>query len=274
MRVFVFATLTAAIAAAPALAATSGIPAPKAIAACAPGKAPVATVAAVIDGATLTLSDGRTVTLAGVDAPLAPLAAPDRPAPLADAAKAALAARAMAGGVKVAVVGDKPDRYGRLRANVFNADGQPLAAALVAAGYARVHRLPGDPECVLALLDGERQARIARAGMWADPDYRIRSATDPALADDTGLYELVAGRVISVGSGDVITFINFGSDYDHDFTVLVAPAVAKNLAAEGLDLTALADKRVVVRGMIEASGGPAVRLGDATDIEVLGDEQE
>jgi hypothetical protein len=33
----------------------------------------------------------------------------------------------------------------------------------------------------------------------------------------------------------------------------------------------LVGRRVVVRGMIEDSGGPLIRLADATDIEVLSD---
>jgi endonuclease YncB( thermonuclease family) len=243
-------------------------------AACAPGKASVARVAAALDGGTLTLDDGRVIVLAGIDAPLPPIGAPDRASPIAAAATAALAAATRGVPVKVALVDDKPDRYGRLRANVFGADGTSLAAAAVAAGLARVHRLPGDPACVLAVLDVERQARIAGRGLWADPDYRIRSATDPSLIDQTGLYGLVAGRVISVGHGDVMLFVNFGRDYDRDFTVMVAPAVAKGLTAAGIDLDALADRRVLVRGMIENDGGPLIRLTDPTDIEVIGDGGE
>jgi micrococcal nuclease len=255
------------------LAAALAIPAmaaPKPTA-CAPGKAPTVQVAAALDGATLLLDDGRTITIAGIDPPLPPLASATGGSPVADAAKTGLASVASAAPVRIALVGDKPDRYGRFRANVFAADGKLLAEAAVAAGLARVHRLTGDPACILALLDIERGARIAGRGLWADPEYRIRSATEPSLLDQTGLYELVAGRVLSIGRGDVMIFINFGREYGQDFTVMVTPAVAKTLLAAGLDVDALAGKRVVVRGMIETSGGPAIRLGDPTDLEVLGD---
>jgi micrococcal nuclease len=239
--------------------------------ACVAGKAPTAHVASVVDGATLSLDDGRMVALAGIDAPLPPLGAGGQVSPLAAAATAALAAAAGASTVKVALTDDKPDRYGRFRANVFTADGTLLAAGAVAAGLARVHRLPGDPVCVLALLDVESGARIAGRGLWADPDYRIRSAGDPSLAEETGLYELVAGRVFSIGHGDVMVFVNFGRDYSRDFTIMVAPAVAKGLAAAGVDIGALAGGRVLVRGMIENDGGALIRLTDPADIEVLGD---
>jgi hypothetical protein len=52
---------------------------------------------------------------------------------------------------------------------------------------------------------------------------------------------------------------------------MIPPAMIKNLAAAGIDVEALGGKRVLVRGMIETSGGPAIRLGDPADIEVLGD---
>ncbi len=227
----------------------------------------------MIDGATLTLSDGRTISLAGIEAPPS---AGGAPSPIAVAAAAALrAAGAVPGAtIKVAAISEKPDRYGRIRANVFATDGAAIAGRLVTAGFARVHRLTGDPACVLALLDAERGARIAARGMWADPAYRIRSADDPSLQDESGLYGLVAGRVLSIGRGDVITFVNFGREYSQDFTVMIAPAEAKALRAAGFDIDSLPGKRVLVRGMIEASGGPAIRLGDPTDIEVLGDGGE
>jgi hypothetical protein len=105
--------------------------------------------------------------------------------------------------------------------------------------------------------------------MWADPAYRIRSALDPALSGETGSYVLVAGQVRSVGHGDVMIFVNFGHDYGHDFTVMIPGGEAKALAEVGIDVERLAGQRVLVRGMIEDSGGPAIRLGHPTDIEVL-----
>jgi endonuclease YncB( thermonuclease family) len=243
-------------------------------AACAPGKAPAVAVAEVVDGGTLSLADGRVVILAGFDPPLAPLASTDASSPLFEAARASLAQLVAGGPVHVVPTAAAPDRYGRIRGNVFLDDGRSLAAAEVAFGYGRVHRLTGDPACTLALLDIERGARQARRGMWADPEYRLRSALEPSLAGESGLYELVAGGVVSVGHGDTLDFVDFGRDYGHDFTVLVTPAVAKEMAAAGIDLGALPGRRVVVRGMIEASGGPAIRLESATDIEIIGDGDE
>jgi endonuclease YncB( thermonuclease family) len=240
---------------------------------CTVGRAPAGTVVEAVDGATLRLADGRVVTLAGIEAPTAPPGRSQPASPVAEAARHGLAL-ATANGIRVAIIGDKPDRYGRWRGNVFAGDGTWLAQGAVAAGLARVHRLPGDPPCVLALLDTERPARIAGRGLWSDPEHRIRSANDPSLVDETGLYRLVAGRVASIGRGDVIVFVNFGRDFSRDFTVMLTPVVATGLAAAGIDVDALAGRRVLVRGMIEAGGGPAIRLADPTDIELLGDGDE
>src|SRR5881392_758985 len=129
MRRFVILSPFAGVflaAAIPFAAAVLAAAAPKLPSACTPGKAPSARVASVVDGATLVLDDGRVLTLAGIEAPLPPLAAPDGPSAIAAAATVGLAARTSGGGasVKVAIIGDKPDRYGRWRANVFTADGR------------------------------------------------------------------------------------------------------------------------------------------------------
>jgi hypothetical protein len=66
-------------------------------------------------------------------------------------------------------------------------------------------------------------------------------------------------------------FLDFGRDFRRDFTVMVAPAVADLLKAEGRDPDGFAGKSVVVRGMIEEAGGPAIRLNDPAEIELTDD---
>jgi hypothetical protein len=51
---------------------------------------------------------------------------------------------------------------------------------------------------------------------------------------------------------------------------MIARALARLLPRGEASLDSLAGKRVRVRGMIEASGGALIRLGEAGDIEVLG----
>jgi endonuclease YncB( thermonuclease family) len=84
-----------------------------------------ATVAAVLDGGTLMLDDGRELRLAGVE-----IAAGSR-----DALQALVAGRPL----RLERLGPEQDRYGRLVAFAFAGDsGQSLQSALLEQGRARV----------------------------------------------------------------------------------------------------------------------------------------
>jgi hypothetical protein len=67
-------------------------------------------------------------------------------------------------------------------------------------------------------------------------------------------------------------FLDFGRNFRQDFTVMLTPPVAEGLAAAGLPADGLAGKRLLVRGVIEDSGGPAIRLNDPAELEVLDGE--
>ncbi len=234
--------------------------------ACGPAGGAAVAVADVIDGDTLRLADGRTVHVAGIAAVKAVSA--DAPAaPLAEAARGEL--RRLAG-AEVAIGAPQPavpDRYGRVHASVRLADGRSAAQALVAAGLARVRLFPGESPCLTDLYAAEAAARAAQRGLWALPDFAVRRTDDPSLLARSGLYELVEGRIASVGHGKYMVFLDFGRDYRRDFTIMVPIAMADQLP---LPADSLKGRRVRVRGVIEESGGPAIRLGAPGEIELLG----
>jgi endonuclease YncB( thermonuclease family) len=233
-----------------------------------------ARVVDVLDGNTLRLGDGVTARLAGIEAPIPPLSQPANAKwPPAEASRERL--RDLVGGqtVGVAPAGSGPDRYSRLHAFVFLADGRSVQSAMVEGGLARVRWLPEESQCFQVLLTAEERARKALRGLWSSPDYRPRSANDPSLLERNGLYELVEGRIVSVGHGTRMVFLDFGRNYRRDFTVMVSPAVVARLNAAGLSPDGFANRRVRVRGVIEESGGPAIRLNDPAEIELLDDDQ-
>ena len=239
---------------------------------CAPGgAAETGRVAIVFDGDTVRLEDGRVMKLAGVEAPQPPLGRPaGKSWSPAVAAREALEGVVEGREVATTLAGSEPDRYGRWRVNLF-AGGEWVQARLVAAGWARVHWYPTDSACVFSLLDQERAARAANLGLWRNSSYDVLNAMDPSLGRRNGLYELVQGQIRSVGHGSYMTFLDFGYDYRRDFTIMVSPKVAKQFEEAGLSVDGLRGRMVRVRGVIEESGGPAIRLSDPAEIEVLDD---
>jgi endonuclease YncB( thermonuclease family) len=232
---------------------------------CGPAGGTAVVVAAVIDGDTVRLADGRTVHIAGIEAvKTGPADAPF--APLAEAARREIGRLA---GDRLVIGAPRPaaaDRYERLHANVWLADGRSAGVTLVTAGFARVRLFPGEKPCLVNMLAAEAAARAARRGLWALSAFAVRKANDPSLLARSGLYELVEGRVASVGHGKYMVFLDFGRDYRRDFTIMVPNAMAGQLP---LPADAFKGRHVRVRGVIEASGGPAIRLDGPGAIELL-----
>jgi micrococcal nuclease len=179
---------------------------PSAGAACDAGDLETGTVAAVIDGETLRLTDGRTVRLIGAKAPAPPLGwRGDDPWPFVEEAKAALERLAMAKPVELSFEGRRSDRHGHLLAQVFVVAGGErvwLQQAMIAKGLARVYSFPDHRACAAVLLAREREARSKRFGLWSSSAYRIVQATDlERLGRLIHTYQLVEGEVVAVGEG-------------------------------------------------------------------------
>jgi endonuclease YncB( thermonuclease family) len=118
------------------------------------------TVADVLDGDTLKLTDGRIVRLIGAKAPKPPLGwRGDDPWPLVDDAKEALSAVAAGKPVELGFGGLRQDRHGYLLAQVYVVEGENrlwLQQALIAKGLAGSTRSPtigpASPSCWRARL--------------------------------------------------------------------------------------------------------------------------
>lgn len=150
----------------------------------------------VVDGDTLRLAKGIKVRVVGLNTP--ELARDNRPAePLAE--QAALAAKrffADQGLVYLKEAAAKKDRYGRVLAHVYRADGKSLTAYLLAKGLAWQVVVPpnvGSAECY---RQQEQQARTAGLGVWSR-SYQQPIKASALTADDAG-YRVVTGTVKSV----------------------------------------------------------------------------
>ncbi len=243
------ATVTAALFAGPAFAQS----------ACKPAPIGTATVAAVRDGRTLALADGRTLRLAGIEVTAASSAALRR-----------LAAGKM---LRLGKLGPSHDRYGRLLAFAYAGDArQSLQQALLAAGEARVGPRVGDMACARRLLAGEKAARAARRGLWADPRFLPINAGDIGrLRAETGRFTLVEGKVLSVHPTGGTIYLNFGRRWTRDFSVIILRRRRRSFAAAGIDPMQLRGRELRVRGFIEMRRGPVIEAEGPEQIELAND---
>jgi len=232
------------------------------------------TVASIVDGETLTLSDGRVVRLIGAKAPAAPLGwRGDDPWPLVEEAKEALSKLASGAEVELRFGGGRSDRHGHALAQVFVVSGDKrlwLQDELVAKGLARVYSFSDNRACVAELLARENEARAKRLGVWGSSAYRIQSADDvKRLGRLTHSYQLVEGTVLAVGEGGGRIYLNFAKDWRSDFTIGVERKDLSAFTAAGIDLKGFTGKRVRVRGWVEWRNGPMIAATHPEQIELL-----
>jgi endonuclease YncB( thermonuclease family) len=242
---------------------------PPCAASCAPPGLGEGHVAEIIDGRSFRLDDGREIRLAGIE-PVGATKA-DR--------ITALSALLADHDVSLRGVDDAPDRYGRQTAFVYlPASDTPVQAQLLSAGAALVSPELEDRDCAAALLAAESEARQAQRGTWAVNSV-IKNAESPDdILAGVGRFTVVEGTVLSVHQSGATTYLNFGQSWTRDFAVAISRRALPAFARAGLVPKSLENKRIRVRGWVEARQGPVqgelqgpridvVRVGQ---IELLG----
>lgn len=235
-------------------------------------EATAARVAAVVDGDTLRLADGREVRLVGIQAPKLPLGRRNFPTwPLADEAKAALEGMALNRTVRLRPGETPMDRHGRVLAHVDVEGGPWLQGEMLGRGMARVYTFADNRQRASELYARERTARAAGSGIWSQRYYRVRNAASDVkeLAQSEGTFQLVEGRVLDIGETQQRTYLNFGEDHREDFTVTVPSKARALFRSAGLGLAGLRGRDVRVRGWLKWLNGPMIEINHPEPIEVL-----
>jgi len=220
-------------------------------------------VAAIIDARSFRLEDGSEVRLAGIEPVLSEQTNANRASALA----------AIVAGREVTLSGedDTPDRYGRQPALVFLApSGDLVQGVLLAQGEALVSGSVTDKDCAAVLSAAEAAARQAGRGTWADA-AAIKNAESPGdILAGIGRFTVVEGKVLSVRQAGATTYLNFGRNWTRDFAVTISRRMLAAFESAGIVLKSLENRRIRVRGFIEARGGPRIDVLRVGQIELLG----
>ena len=221
-------------------------------------------VVAVIDARTFRLEDGREVRLAGIEPAVTEKTDANRTSALSE----------IVAGHEVTLHGqdDMPDRYGRQPAFVFldGAD-QSVQSLLLAQGGALVSAAVTDKECAVSLTAAEAEARQAKRGIWADP-AAIKNTESPGdILARIGLFTVVEGKVLSVRQAGATTYLNFGRNWTRDFAATISKRMLGTFEAAGITLKSFENRRIRVRGWVEARGGPRIEVLKVGQIELVGE---
>jgi endonuclease YncB( thermonuclease family) len=218
-------------------------------------------VAEILDARSFRLQDGREVRLAGIEPVVA------EKANRTSALSAIIAARE----VTLRGEDDTPDRYGRQPAFVFLAGSDTsVQGLLLAQGEALVSATVTNKDCALLLTAAEAAARQAKQGTWADPAAIKNAESSGDILAGIGRFTLVEGRVLSVRQAGATTYLNFGRNWTRDFAVTISRRMIPAVEAAGIVLKSLENRRIRVRGWVEARGGPRIEVLQVGQIELLG----
>jgi endonuclease YncB( thermonuclease family) len=216
-------------------------------------------VAAIIDARSLRLEDGREIRLIGIEP--------------ADSTKTVSALAAMVAGREVSLRGedDTPDRYGRQPAFVFLAGTEaPVQDELLRQGAALVSVSVADKDCAAVLTAAEAEARQAKRGAWGDPTAIKNAESSGDILTGIGRFAVIEGKILSVRQAGATTYLNFGRNWTRDFAATISRRIMPAFEAAGLPPKSLENKRIRVRGVVEARGGPRIEVLRVGQIEVLG----
>jgi endonuclease YncB( thermonuclease family) len=216
-----------------------------------------AAIAGVRDGRTLLLLDGREIRLAAIEVP--------------DNSGSVLQSLVGTREVRIRRLDPGQDRYGRIVAFVHVGDNpQSVQQLMLAQGQARASARIGDKACADAMLDTERTARLARRGLWADPNFApLRSENTSRIEAARGQFALVEGKVLSVRESGATLYLNFGRRWTRDFTITIAKRHRREFADSGIDPKGLEGHLVRVRGWIEQRSGPVIEAATPEQIELV-----
>jgi hypothetical protein len=221
--------------------------------------------ATMADARTLVLEDGRMLRIAGVES--FALILKD-----ADAAESALHRRLQeivsGSALRVRLLSESPDRYGRFPAVIADADGRIVQEVLAREGLAVAFASGDSVPCFQEILAAEDQARRSRVGFW--DGIRLPRARPDELRPLIGRFAIFEGVVISVGNRTARTYLNFGGLWTEDVTVEIEARDRETFGGEAA-LAGLAGKRMRVRGFVEEKAGPMALVRSPSQLEILGE---
>ncbi len=214
------------------------------------------------------LSDGRTVRLGGLDAPDSDRGAPE----IASAAHDFLSRRLLGRESDLIVLAAATDRWGRTVADISLPDStegsaDSTAAALLAAGLARVRPELETRGCVAERLAIEDRARRAALGIWRDPDFAVIPSTDSAaLRRHDGRFVVIEGMVRRVGFARSRLYLELVPRDGP--TIVIARKLEPALEREGRPVGELVGQTIRARGALDDRFGPRIEVVEPAMIEI------
>lgn len=160
------------------------------------------------------------------------------------------------------------DRFGHLRVHaVIKDDKTWLQAALISLGQAKVRTRNDWPIFNENMFYIESYARAHRTGLWLEETHDVLNADK--IDDSFRGFALVQGTVKSSATFNNKLYINFGSNWKTDFTIVVPSEVRRKFTKQGINLQNITSQVLRVRGWVDHYNGPFVEIDHPEQVEWL-----
>ncbi len=236
-------------------------------AACLPAHPQAIEISAVTPHLELRSADGLLLRLRGIEPPRGTKSDPE----LAEKARRRLLELVSGKALIAHVEEGEPDRWSRRLAQVAEAiTGAKidLSGILIRDGWARVDPATASPDCLDRLYPLEHDARTARRGIWADPDYGVLSPTNSAdFSLRSGETVLIQGVLRSKGQWRTLTFLNFGRR--GELSIVLSRKTAAALERSGRFAGGYDGKHIRARGLLQIRTSPRLEVFSPGAIEIL-----
>lgn len=219
------------------------------------------------------LADGDLVTPEGV-LRLAGIAWPG-PGQAAARARARAGLKAALAGAELSAVAGRPDRWGRLTANLFVREaGGPwpafwLQAGMVEHGLVRAWPEAGLGRCWAVLQRHERLAREAGAGLWAEPVQGAGEEGEGGTEPTVGRRITTIGTIRSVRESRGVWFINLDQEGMSPITVMLDRRLVRRMKDGQQKAADLTGRTIAVRAVLRAGQRPRQVVERPEQMEIL-----
>ena len=223
----------------------------------------------VIDGDTVRLSNGELLRYIGIDTPEVRVRSAGEfvysPQPFSLEAKEYNRSLVEGKPLRIEFDVEKRDRYGRLLGYCFVGD-TFVNGKLVEAGYAVLYTYPPNVKYTDLFIQLQRKAQRSKKGLWGS--YEVIDQAQAHLYINQ--IRTVRGRVLSTYKSSKHLFLNFGTNYKTDFTVVIFTNVLGAFTKKGIDPVTFYKGRVIeVTGRLREYNGPEIIVNSPQEIEVI-----
>ncbi len=173
-------------------------------------------------------------------------------------------------GVAIKVRYGRPkDRWQRHRAEIVVGENN-LTLELVKTGLAIVDPKEADQLCNAHLRTSEQEARSNRVGLWSNPtNHPVEVRNTSELLQREGRFTLVTGRILTIGIRKNWVYLNFGRDWQNDFTATIPISIWRKLDSRQINEQKLKGKTVLLRGVLRHWKGPSMEITTPDSIEMF-----